>query len=60
MLAGHGGEDNRADTLDLYDGGVPKLDEATHTGVQVGEVLPSPGLVVGGVVSMYLPRSCHC
>ncbi|KAG8037931.1 hypothetical protein GUJ93_ZPchr0024g29058 [Zizania palustris] len=48
MLAGLGGEDDRADAPYLHGGGVPKLDGASHAGIQVGEVVPSPGHVMGG------------
>jgi hypothetical protein len=43
------GEDDRADTLDLHAGGIPKLDGASDIGVKLGEELPSTGHVMGGV-----------
>ena len=41
-------EDDRADSLDLDGGGVTELDEALHTGVQVGEELAPTSHVVRG------------
>jgi hypothetical protein len=43
-----GGEDDRADTLDLHAGGIPKLDGASDIGVKLSEQLPSTGHVMGG------------
>jgi hypothetical protein len=42
------GEDDGADALDLYTGGVPKLDGASDIGVELNEELPSIGHVMGG------------
>ena len=47
MLTRHGGEDDRADALDLHAGGIPKLDGASDARVKLGE-LPSTGHVMGG------------
>jgi hypothetical protein len=48
MPAGLRDEDDGSGTLDLHGGGVQELDGASHGGVHVGEVLTSPGHVVGG------------
>ena len=48
MLTGLGDEDDGADALDLYGGGIPELDGASYVGVELGEELSSTGHVVGG------------
>jgi hypothetical protein len=48
MLTRLGGEDDRADTLDLHAGGVPKLDGTSDIGVKLSEELPSTGHVMDG------------
>ena len=48
MLTRHGGEDDRADALDLHAGGIPKFDRASDARVKLGEKLPSTGHVMGG------------
>jgi hypothetical protein len=40
VLTRLGGEDDGADALDLHAGGVPKLNEASDTGVKLSEELP--------------------
>jgi hypothetical protein len=40
-------QDDRADTLDLHAGGIPKLDGASDIGVKLSEELPSTGHVIG-------------
>jgi hypothetical protein len=57
MLTRLGGENDRADALDLHAGGVPKLDEASDIGVKLSEELPSIGHVMGGVGVEALPIS---
>jgi hypothetical protein len=42
------GEDDRADTLDLHVGGIPKLDGASDIRVKLSEELPSIDHVMGG------------
>jgi hypothetical protein len=49
MFTRLGGEDDRADTLDLHTGGVHKLDRASDIGVKLNEELPSTGHVMGGI-----------
>jgi hypothetical protein len=49
MLSRLGGEDDRADALDLHVGGVPKLDGASDIRFKLSEELPSTGPVMGGV-----------
>jgi len=48
MLAVLGDEDDVAGALDLYGGGVPKLDGASNIGVELGEELSPTCHVVGG------------
>jgi hypothetical protein len=48
VLTRFGGEDDRADALDLHAGGIPKLDGASDIGVKLGEELLSTGHVMGG------------
>jgi hypothetical protein len=48
MLSRLGGEDDRADALDLHVGGVPKLDGASDIRFKLIEELPSTGPVMGG------------
>ena len=48
MLTRLGGEDDRADALDLYVGGVPKLDGASNARVKLGEELSSASHVMSG------------
>jgi hypothetical protein len=49
VLTRLGGEDDRADALDLHAGGIPKLDGASDIGVKLSEELSSTGNVMGGV-----------
>jgi hypothetical protein len=49
VLTRLGGKDDRADTLDLHAGGIPKLDGASDIGVKLSEELPSAGHVMGGI-----------
>jgi hypothetical protein len=49
VLSRCGDEDDEADTLDLYTGGVPKHDRASIARVKLGDELPSAGHVMGGV-----------
>jgi hypothetical protein len=42
-----GGEDDRADTLDLHAGGIPKLDRASNIRVKLSEELSLTGHVMG-------------
>jgi hypothetical protein len=51
------GEDDRADTLDLHVGGVPKLDGASDIEVKLSEELPSTGHVMGSAGVEALPVS---
>jgi hypothetical protein len=48
VLTRLGGEDDRADALDLHTGGILKLDGASDIGVKLSEELPSTGHVMGG------------
>jgi hypothetical protein len=48
MLTRLGGEDDRADTLDLHAGGVPKLDGTSDIGVKLSEELSSTGHMMDG------------
>jgi hypothetical protein len=48
MLTRLGGEDDRADALDLHAGGVHKLDGASNIGVKLSEELPSTDHVMSG------------
>jgi hypothetical protein len=48
VLTRLGGEDDRADALDLHAGGIPKLDGASDIRVKLSEELPSTGHVMGG------------
>jgi hypothetical protein len=48
VLTRLGGEDDRADTLDLHVGGIPKLDGASDIRVKLSEELPSIDHVMGG------------
>jgi hypothetical protein len=48
VLTRLGGEDDRADALDLHVGGIPKLDGASDIRVKLSEELPSTGHVMGG------------
>jgi hypothetical protein len=43
-----GGEDDRADALDLHTGGIPKLEGTSDIRVKLSEELPSTGHVKGG------------
>ena len=47
MLSRLGGEDDGADALDLYAGGIPKLDGASDARVKLGEELSPTGHVLG-------------
>jgi hypothetical protein len=49
VLTRLGGEDDRADTLDLHAGGISKLDGASDIGVKLSEELPLAGHVMGDV-----------
>jgi hypothetical protein len=49
VLSSLGGEDDGADTLELHGGGIPKLDGASHFGIELDEELSSTGHVMGGV-----------
>jgi hypothetical protein len=48
VLTRLGSEDDRADTLDLHTGGIPKLDGVSDIRVKLSEELPSTGHVKGG------------
>jgi hypothetical protein len=48
VLIRRGGEYDSADALDLYAGGVPKLDRALDARVELGEELPLAGHVMSG------------
>jgi hypothetical protein len=48
MLTRLGGEDDRADALDLHVGGIPKLDGGSNIGVKLSEKLPSTDHVMDG------------
>jgi hypothetical protein len=48
VLTRLGGEDDRADALDLHARGVPKFDGASDIGVKLSEELSSTGHVMGG------------
>jgi hypothetical protein len=48
VLTRLGGEDDRADALDLHAGGIPKFDRVSDIGVKLSEELPSTGHVMGG------------
>jgi hypothetical protein len=48
VLSSLGSEDDGADTHDLHGGGIPKLNGASHVGVELGEELSSTGHVMGG------------
>jgi hypothetical protein len=48
VLTRLGGEDDRADALDLHAGGIPKLNESSDIGVKLSEDLPSTDHVMGG------------
>ena len=48
VLIGLGDEDDGANALDLHDGGVPKLDGVSNTGIKLREELSPPGHVLSG------------
>ena len=57
VLSSLGSEGDGADTPNLHDGGIPKLDGASHVGVKLGEELPLTGHVMGGA-SVEAPPAC--